>query len=335
MQSNSVLNTVAATAGDISLLARKLNVAITSSTGAGTFPTMKYALIDSATVTTSRIETANNVKFSYTAADNTEYSFTVIQDVNGTPVPFLARVEDSGTGATNTTIGDALVASLNGQGVNATAAHAGADAFVTVVGDAGFPLFTGLSGTNVTATSNLLSAVTILSNTTATPTVFTASAAHGLVVGNVITITTSDVTKFVAGTYRVRTVPLTTTFTLEQLTTRAPLAGTATATGTITLVAQQAQGQGADLAAAGVEGAIAGNQYSTYVFNYSFETPGSGGTSSTNSGNQHILYVAEGTASTSPTTNFGNFDARMREIYNAFVASATTFDPQTGKVANV
>ncbi len=333
MQSHSVLNTVAATAGDITLLARKLNVAITSSTGDGTFPTMKYDLIETFQALPSLVETANNVKFSYTAADNTAYSFTVIQNIDGAPVSFTAKLNDSGTGATNASIGDALVAKFEGVNINVTCTHTGADAFVIVTGDAGYPLFTGLSGTNVTATSNLLSAVTIASNTTADPTVFTTSAPHGLVVGNVITITTSNAAKFVAGTYRVRTVPLTTTMTLESLTTGDELAGTSTATGTITLVAQEARGQGADLAAAGIDGAASGTQYTSYVFTYGWETPGSGNTQAKSAGNTHTLYVAEGTASTSPTTDFGNFDTRMREVSNAFVAAGTTSDPQAIKVA--
>ena len=337
MQSNSVLNTVAATAGDISLLARMLTVAIVASTGSGTFPPMKYDLIDMPRVLPSLVSTPNSVKMAYTAADNTAYSFTIIQNIDGAPKAFTAKLLDSGTGATATSVGEALVAKFVGAGIDVTCTHSGADAFVIVDGIAANPLFTGLSGTNVAATSNLLSAITILSNTTATPTVFTSSAAHGLVVGNVITITTSNAAKFVAGTYRVRTLGGGggSEFTLEQLTTRAALAGTSSATGTITLVAQEARGQGADLVTAGVEGAVAGNLYTSYIFNYGFESNGSGNTKSTSAGNQHILYVVEGTASTAPTTNYGNFDARMREIYNAFVASATTFDPQTGKAANV
>lgn len=334
MQTNSVLNTVAASAADISMLARKLNVAITSTTGAGTFPTMRYSLIESAQVLKSLIETANNYKFSYTAADNTDYSFTVIQTVNGKPVQFTAELLNSGVGATATTIGNALVAKFNGAGMNVTCTHTGTNAYVTVVGNAGSPLFVGLSGTNVTAALNQ-AGVSIASCTAATPTVCTTGSAHGLVVGNTITITSADDTKLASGTYRVRTIPSSTTFTMANPDTGVVITASATTTATVVIVAQAGRGQGADLAAAGVSGAASGTQYSSYIFTYGFDTPGAGNTLSRSAGSIHTLYVAEGTSSTSPTTNFGNFDVRMREIYNDFVASATTADPQTAKLANV
>ncbi len=331
MQSNSVLNTIAATAGDITLLARLLSVAITSTTGAGQFPQMKYNLIETVQDLPSLIEVVNNVKFSYTAADNTEYSLTVEQNIDGQLRTFTAKLSDSGTGATNASIGTALADKFTDNGFDVTATHTGADAFIIIVGIAGNPLFVGISGTNVTAAVNLASVPTVASNTTADPTVITTSAPHGLVVGNTITLTSGDEAKIVSGTYRVRSIPLTTTMTLEQVDTRVTLGGTSTTTATYTIDAQESRGDGTTLASAGIEGATAGTLYNTYIFKFGTETPGSSNTVSKSGGNEHTLYVAEG----APSANFTAFDDRMREHMNAFVAAGTTSDPEAIKVANI
>lgn len=352
MTTYSVLNTVAATAGDISFLARKLNVAITSSTGSGQFPTMNYLNITSFKVQAALLEKALTRRFSYTAADNTAYSFVIVQDdVNGVQRQYTAKVADSGVGATNATIGDALVLSLNGQGVNVTASHSGANAYVDVVGDAGYPLFTGLAGTNTTVADQMPvgASVTIASNTTVTAanggTVITTSAAHGLLVGDIVTATATGGTAWVTGTYRIKTIPSTTSFTMADLVTGNGIAGTATDTGTVVAVASQAYGLGADLAALALadnpvydtlSAAVSGTLYRAYIFTYDYSVPGAGGVASIQSGNTHILYVKESLASALlPDTNFTNFDIAMREHMNAFVLAATTADPQALGVANV
>lgn len=353
MTTYSVLNTVAATAGDISFLARKLNVAITSSTGSGQFPTMDYLKITSFKVQAALLEKALTRRFSYTAADNTAYSFVIVQDdVNGVSRQYVAKVADSGVGATNTTIGDALALSLNGQGVNVTTTHSGADAFVDVVGDAGYPLFTGLAGTNTTVANFMPvgASVTIASNTTVTAanggTVITTSAAHGLLVGHIVTATaTTPGVAWVTGTYRIKTIPSATTFTMADLVTGNGIAGTATDTGTVVMVASLPYGIGADLAALALatnpvydtlSAAVSGTLYRAYTFTYDYSVPGAGGVSSQQSGNTHVLYMKESLASALLIdTNSGAFDVALREHMNAFVLANTTADPQALGVANV
>src|SRR3990170_679054 len=129
MISNSVLNTVAATAGDISLANRHLNI----NTDYGDFPDMRYEKINNFTVTPSVIETVYNVKIGWTAADNTAYSFRITQDVNGSPESRTFTLADSGTSATNTTIGTALAAQVNGGDLNITATWTPNDAFIVIV----------------------------------------------------------------------------------------------------------------------------------------------------------------------------------------------------------
>ena len=351
MTTYSVLNTVGATAGDLSFLAGSLNVAITSSTGSGTFPTMKYAKINSFSIKPALLEKALTVRVSYTAADNTEYSVVVRQTNSlGVMTQYLGKVNDSGVGATNTTIGDALAASLTGQG-NFTATHSGANAYIDIVGATGYPLFTASAGENTTVANQMPAgaSVTIASNNTVTAanggTVIVTSAAHGLLVGNIVTATATGGTAWVTGTYRVKTIPSATSFTMADLVTGNGIAGTATDTGTVVMVASDSYGLGATLAALATNGtglysalsaAVSGTLYRAYTFTYDFDVPGAGGDKSVRSGNTHILYVKESLASALlPDTNFTNFDIALREHMNAFVLAATTADPQAIAVANL
>lgn len=327
MTNTIVSNTIAATAGDISLIARMLNITVTG--GTGTFPTLSFPRIQSIKAQPSLIETAQDYRFSYTAADNTAYSLTVIQTVNGQVYSFTAKYT-SGTGTTATIIGNALAAQFpaGANGLQVTATHSSTNAYIDIVGNAGYPLFTGLAGTNTTVAANMATGI-ISSNTTATPTVFTASAAHNLVIGMTINIATADATKFVAGTYRVRTIPSATTFTLSDQITNLGLAGTSTTTGTWTVVAQVSSGIGTTLAANGVTGATAGTSYSLYTFNYNFSVSEEAGNVETVGANAIFLYIAEQlTVALLPTTNFTNFDVYMRgTVIDATVAGQAYSPP--------
>lgn len=334
MVTNILSNTIAASGADITLLARKLNVVVDN----GTFPTLTYAQIVSASIQPSLIETVTNVKFSYTAADNTAYSLTVIQTVNGQVFSFTAKYT-SGTSATATIIGNALASQFpaGANGLQVTATHTSTNAYITIVGNTGYPLFTGVSGTNVTAAANMTQLTGVTNDYDASPTLFT-KAAHGLVTGNTITVVSGagDTAWVAAAQYRVVLVS-SSTFTLQNLTTGEYYAG-ATAdltSGVLNFNAQVAQGQGTTLATAGITGAASGSQYSQYTFNYNFSGPSAGGTLNVVAGNTLNMYIVEGTASTSPTTNFTNFDERLREVLNAFVAGGTTSDPEAIAIADV
>lgn len=76
--------------------------------------------------------------------------------------------------------------------------------------------------------------ISVTSWTNASPMVFTASAAHGLAVGNIVTVSASSQTLMPNGSYIVATVPSTTTLTLASSVIATPLASLV-ATGTLTL----------------------------------------------------------------------------------------------------
>jgi len=338
---NAVLNTLVASGGDITLLARMLNVNVTPTNGSGTFPTMSYPQISGVSIQPSLVEAVNSMAFTFTAADNTTYSFTIIQDINGTMTQVTIQLLNSGTGATNASISAALIAKFVGAGLNVTATAS--SNVVTVVGIAGYPLFTGLSGTNVVATSSMLHLTGVTDDYDGTPTLFTKTS-HGLVVGNVIQFVsgTGD-TALVAGTqYRVETIPSSSTFTLQSLVTGIQFVGATAdlAAGVFNLVPEISKGQGATMYAgnadyvAGILGAVAGNQYSAYTFTYGFKTPGSSNDVATSYNNQFTLYVNEGTASTSPSTNFGTFDLLMRNYLSGHNSGAVTAIPDAFAVAD-
>lgn len=318
MKTVSLTNTIAASAGDISLTARKLNIVTTN----GTFPTLEYGKIKSFTLFPSLVETVSTWKFSYTApaADNTEYGCAIKQNVNGRPVIFSAHLRDSGVGATNQSIADALVAQINGSGLNVTASWTSNNAFIDVVGKTGNPLFIGLSGKNVTAAKNM-TALTLVSTSDASPNVFT-KASHGLSVGQTVDVTGVTTNLAANGTWRVRAIPTANTFHVEDangnvLNTAGQGAG---ANGTVTLKDQQARGQGVDLATAGIAGATTGKSYTQYDFVYDFDAPGSAGGDSRTSGNTHDLYVDD-TTTTAVPTNFVNFTLDLKQKMSADVSA--------------
>lgn len=85
---------------------------------------------------------------------------------------------------------------------------------------------------------------------------------------------------------------------------------------------QVAQGRGADLAAQGIAGAVAGNAYKRYTFNYGFTNVGAAGDDAVVGSNIHNLYVHD------TATNFSDFNQKMTNV----VIKAADF--ATGLVAN-
>lgn len=148
---------------------------------------------------------------------------------------------------------------------------------------------------NATSILTLYAQVAIASNTTATPSVITTGAAHGLVVGDTVELVSLDQTKLVDGTYVVASIPLATTLTL-QTAGGVALAGVATTTGTLDKVPQFQRGNGQQLIDAGVTDAVAGNTYTSWTFQASNVDPTSNQGSEISSDTQVTLYLNEGDA---------------------------------------
>lgn len=241
----SVLNTIAALGADITLVGRKLNVAITSATGSGTFPTIDYLFINDEVTTAAATEVLQVSTETFVAANSTTYKFVITQIVGGeTKTASISYTSD--TTATAAEIRTALVDAVNAHtelGVTAT----GAASVVTLTAVTGTPVFT------VQAVSNITHATTV------------------------------------AGVF--------------------------------------AQGQGADLLAAGIVGVNSGDAYRQYAFFYSTDAGVQMATATLNGGNIHTLYVNEGAA------NFAAFNTAMGERMNAFIPATTNADPEAVAVS--
>ncbi len=324
---SSVLNTFLAANADIVVAAGNLSI-----TGC---PTINYNGILSMTLAGSLVGQAQVTIVTPTAANSTTYTLQVVQfnKAIGRNVSVPLTYTTASSGDTATTICNALRAQLLAQtGLQITGS--GSATFI-LTGNAGYELFTvtniGPATTTVDTTTGMALTPTIASNTTVTSanggTVITFSAPHGLVIGSVITIVSADETKIVSGTYRVYTVPLSTTVTVGSLTGSIPLGGTSTTTATASLVAQYALGQGADLIAAGITTAVTGSTYDKAVFVYkNYDGTLLGNTES--SQHQHTLWARETSTSDTLQTNFDDFHERLIEVQQAFVSEGTTSDPE-------
>jgi hypothetical protein len=316
---SSVLSTLAASAGDISVSGHKVSI-----TGC---PTMDYRTIQSEGTgfDASLLEQLQVSTVTPTGAANTTYSLYLTQYVRATGQwvnGYLTHTTDSTT-FTATAICNAWRAQLAAQaGFKITGSGT---ATLILTAQAGSPIFTvtsiAPSSTTIT-TATTITPVNIASNTTATPSVITFTGAHGLAVGNVITIASASESNLVSGTYRVATVPSGTTATLYSVNGQTPLGGTSTTTATVTLAPQRSRGAYVDLVAAGVTGGTVGGTYSQIPMTYlSYDGTLMGNTES--SQKKHTLYVLES------ATNFSAFSTRITEVYNAFPASGTTYpDPE-------
>lgn len=315
---SSVLNSVAATAGDISVSDGSLSI-----TGC---PTMQYSLIKSAGqgLVLSLLATPQVYTVTPTAANNTTYTLQITQYVAsaGHIITRVLSYTSLASGSTATTICNFLRLQLAAYTDIEITGSGTATLILTASSDSPIFTVTNTSAATMTIASSMLTA-SIQSNTTGTPSVITTTAAHGMVVGQTVTLTSLNQTKLVDGTYRIATVPNVDEMTLTD-NNGVPLTGTATTTGTLTLVAQVSRGSYADLVAAGVSGATSGNTYAQIPFTFA---DGSGQDSNLNQVtyplNIHTLYVYEGDA------DFANFRTRMVEVLNAFPSGGSTFpDPE-------
>jgi hypothetical protein len=212
-------------------------------------------------------------------------------------------------------------------------------ATLVVTGLTGFPIFrmTIVRGgtaaeTFATKAPNGTPGTALAGTTTVTVTTL---AAHGLATGALVSISTAtgftftrDGVSTVVAIDKVRIhVASSTTFTLTGVT------GAGTNTGTIVITVLPSESTGAYakvLAETADQGAIlapaSGRQYSKYIFEYS-NPVSSLNSIARNQAGMHVLFVDDQFDTATPT-NFINFNNRVIEIANGFVAGGTTADPQ-------
>lgn len=313
----SVLNSVAGV-GDISVSDRILSI-----TGC---PSMEYPLIKSAGtgLVMSLLATPQIWVVTPTNAANTTYTLRIEQYVPsaGHIITRVLSYTTPSSGSTATTICDFLRLQLAAYTDIEITGSGTATLILTASSDS--PLFTVTNTSSATMTiASGMATASVASNTTATPSVITCSANHGFSVGQTVTLASNNNGLLASGTYRIRSTPALDTMTLET-NNGVPLAGTATTTGTLTLVPQFSKGSYDDLVALGVTGATSGNTYAQIPFTFA---DGSGLDSNLNQItyplNLHTLYVYEGDA------DFSNFRTRMIEVLNSFPSGGSTYpDPE-------
>ncbi len=151
LKTYSVLNSVAASAADITLNGGVLAVANTENNA---FPPMPVDRIYKQTsgATAYVAETLQVQTLTFTAANSTEYSFCLQQDIDGViKVQKFSYVSDStGTAAE---IAAAILAMVNSSGFKITATGSGSP--VTLTAQTGYPVFvcTKIAGFSATATT--------------------------------------------------------------------------------------------------------------------------------------------------------------------------------------
>jgi hypothetical protein len=153
---NALINTVAASAGDISYSNGNLTIAVDN----GTFPTMFVPNIKTFTKTTGVAETSQTSTVTFTAANSTLYELAISQEVgapNGAPATFIASYTSDST-ATEQEIVDAFIDLINSQtgdtGIQVTATDGGAST-ITLTAQTGFPFFTASAITNMTVAAGV------------------------------------------------------------------------------------------------------------------------------------------------------------------------------------
>lgn len=354
--SYSVLNTVAASHADVTLAARKLNVAITSTTGTPAFPTnMDFRFINLFVPQPALVEAVQVSAVSFTAAANTVYEFVVTQNTpisttatsvppvlttfnTNSPVSVLAYYKSDATGA-DADIQAGLAANINANSAALGVVATTSTGKVTLTGQTGTPLFSVTAIANCTVALAMKQLTGVTSDYDASPVSLFTKSSHGLVTGNVIQVVsgTGD-TAWVAGAQWKVIYASSSTFSLLSLTTGLAYAGATAdlASGVLNLLPQVAVGVGTVMAANGIVGASSGYLYSVYTFRYGVLNPAQMSTFTVTSDNVHTLYVQEGAAATTgdPSATFPDFDLALRQYMEGFIYGGTTANPQALGVAN-
>lgn len=326
--SNPILNTIAAAHADLTIVGRVFNVANVDTAGNKFIPMdfSKINIIPRPVILRSLVEVLAKQTFTFVAANDTAYGFTIQQmQPDGTVLPTRIQVKSATTGATAATIATQINAYIAGKARGQLkVTSSGAGTVITVVALTGYPVFTmtgALNGTIATAAANI---ITYASSTDATPSVVT-SAAHGLSTGTRVTLGgTPDagspmaVATAAGGLWRI-TVINANTFSVDGTVAT----GTPDATGgTVTLYPQAPRGYPTGMAAAGILGTSASGTYAqcTYWF---------GQQEVKTLDMQRDRQVAQTLWVNELATNFAAFLTYWAEANNAYNAGAVTTDPET------
>lgn len=332
MTTTAVLNTITASAADITLVSRKLNVAISSSAGSGKFPTIDYPSIVSASISPAITETLYVTRVGWTAASSTVFLFTINQMVDGLPLTKTAYYTSDSSG-TDTEIGTALAAQFANTALKVTVAYTAANAYVTVTALTGYPTYQVVLGATGTMTNtSQMAGVAIASSTVASPSVVT-STAHGLVNGSVITIASADDAKLASGTYVVQYLTAN-TYSMYTLYGNPVPGVTGTTTATVVKVPGASVGNGTLLSSANAAGVLpdsslsaiaAGAGYAVFTVNYNLPVAGTPISPGVTPGNTIVLYIKQWATTTTATytTNFAALILRINEYLSNYVAGGT------------
>jgi hypothetical protein len=236
----------------------------------------------------SLAEGLQSITVTPTAVDEFRYAFTIRQwrkDL-GVFVEEVIAYTSLLTGDTATTITTALKGVVNSK--DSLKIVATGTTTVILTAEAGAPTFSVTLNTINLAQAASMYNIAYTANTTANPSVITA-AGHAFVVGQILTLVSSNDANLQSGTYRVariatNTVELTST---DGFTT---LGGTATTTGTLTLVAQNSRGTHEDLVANGVTGSVSGETYTTLGLDYNAVGVATSAGAVISNSNKHFVY---------------------------------------------
>ena len=283
--SNTVLDTIAASAADITLSNHQLSVTGT--------PTMDFRKIEKVLTLPALNELLTIATITPTAAAATTFTILVQQIVGGRTQSVYVSYITAASGDTATTICNAFraVIALN----PALQITTGGTATMTLTALTGSPIITvtSIAGTNAVAYTVSGHAALTGGSSVASTGVFTFTG-HGLAIGDTISVTAAGgstyslygATVTVPFSVVVNTVPTANTFTVRGLTITTN--GSALA---VSPVSQPARGTGASLVAAGVSSATSGNNYYAYTFLYSDNNQLAGGNTNEGHPKQVNLYV--------------------------------------------
>ncbi len=321
-----ILNSIASDGGDITLDKQVLTVA--------TLPPINFDNIDRATtVLTPLAETRQVLSVAYTAANNTEYKFTVSQIIDGKLYTKTVKYTSDASGS-DAEIATGLIGAFNNAKNGVKAVATGAATPLTFTADAkynsdnevvGEPMLTIDDVSNTTTTAGQSDHTTALqagSITDATPCVVTAIA-HGLETGQNITLAGITTATTLNATWRA-TVLTADTYELDGSTEGTGAAGVGAATAIE--VAQASRGHKGDLINDGITSSdiTANTAYSRVDFTYSIDKHSDTGSKGEISGLKTRLYVSAH-STTAPTytvtSNYANFEKRLTERLKGVVAA--------------
>lgn len=230
-----------------------------------TFPSVFYkGAVGKSRILKSLTEIVSIQTITYTPGNNTTYSFTISQDIYNSGSPITKTISyTSDASGTDAEIATGLVTAVNNAGFQVVAS--GSASPVTITGNAGYPApkitaisnvtiasaqttYTPSGTANVAITSVIAPGGSAATDIAGTSTVtVTTAAAHLLRPGDIVaiasvatmTLTYTDNVPFSAtygktfsgaagGTFRVATVPTSTTFTLDGVTASGTNSGTIT-----------------------------------------------------------------------------------------------------------